>query len=385
VAAILTLLLAALTPSPDLVRVDVLGLLVPQAVVITPLEGTIIVGGRRIGPGERASVIRRGTTVQLELQGGRLAVSTCRLECPAGGRLRLLVRGRQTLERVYSCPLEVTAVRGRLRIIALERLEALVASAVAAEMDGVTEESALGAAAVTIRSFVVASLGRHRTRGFDLCDTSHCVVSRGIVDSATARAAERAAAVTQGAVLTSGGAVIRGYCSACCGGLTLVPSDLWPAAADGGYARVECRWCTDSKRYRWQRQVTVQDVHGVVGSLIGRRGRASWSVSASRDARGVVRAVIVADGTKAWRLRADELRMAVGRRLGWDAIPGPRFRLERVGEHYLVDGQGHGHAVGLCLSGATSLGRHGYSTEQILAVYFPRAKVAWLSGPGPGV
>jgi SpoIID/LytB domain protein len=77
--------------------------------------------------------------------------------------------------------------------------------------------------------------------------------------------------------------------------------------------------------------------------------------------------------------------MAVERRLGWDTIPSPRFRIERVASGYRFQGGGFGHGIGLCLAGATERARRGASRDEILGTYFPRARVVPLHDVRPSV
>lgn len=90
-----------------------------------------------------------------------------------------------------------------------------------------------------------------------------------------------------------------------------------------------------------------------------------------RDSSGaVVRVVDRASGRDA---RGDAFFRALGARAGWDRIRSARFFLTLGGEQALLEGQGHGHGVGLCQSGAALLARQGWTAEQLLAHYFPRA------------
>jgi peptidoglycan hydrolase-like amidase len=77
------------------------------------------------------------------------------------------------------------AVHGRVTRIALEEY---VARVVAGEGDPKAPAAAQQALAITVRTYALANLNRHRRDGYDLCDATHCQVLRA------ATVASRAAA-----------------------------------------------------------------------------------------------------------------------------------------------------------------------------------------------
>ena len=58
------------------------------------------------------------------------------------------------------------------------RLEDYVAGVLAGEAARNSSPSALEALAITVRTYALANLSRHRADGFDLCDLTHCQVLR---------------------------------------------------------------------------------------------------------------------------------------------------------------------------------------------------------------
>ncbi len=91
-------------------------------------------------------------------------------------------------------------------------------------------DAAQQALAITARTFALANRNRHRREGFDLCDTTHCQVTRPA--TATTR---RAAESTSGAVLLHQGQPAFVFYSAWCGGRTELASQVWPGAIDYSY------------------------------------------------------------------------------------------------------------------------------------------------------
>jgi SpoIID/LytB domain protein len=64
-------------------------------------------------------------------------------------------------------------------------------------------------------------------------------------------------------------------------------------------------------------------------------------------------------------------RLAVDRRLGWNAVPSNNFAAHSEGDDVILEGTGEGHGIGLCQRGAKAMAAHGTDYRQILNHYFP--------------
>ena len=255
---------------------------------------------------------------------------------------------------------------GSYRVSAIP-LEGYVARVVAGEAALNSEPAALQALAITVRTFALANRGRHRADGFDMCDETHCQVMR----TATA-ATERAAHDTKGRVLLHNGRPASVYYSASCGGRTEVPSAVWPGAANPPYlpsrpdraCSGEPAWTADIRSADLERALVAA---GFMGGLRGIR-------VASRNESGRV-AHMTIEGFTPSDISGQDLRVAVGRTLGWQFIKSTAFDLTRSGSVYRFAGQGSGHGVGLCVIGATHLAASGQRAAAILHRYFPGLQI----------
>jgi stage II sporulation protein D len=79
----------------------------------------------------------------------------------------------------------------------------------------------------------------------------------------------------------------------------------------------------------------------------------------------------VADVAALLKERSEQARIAVVRRLGWDAIPSNAYEVTVDGDTATFSGAGEGHGMGLCQRGAVGLARQGASWRDILHRYFP--------------
>ncbi len=83
--------------------------------------------------------------------------------------------------------------------------------------------------AVLARTYVAGNLGKHRTDGFDVCDTTHCQLYDPARErtSRFADAARQAVRRTAGLVLTYQGRLAEGLYHADCGGYTASAEEVW--------------------------------------------------------------------------------------------------------------------------------------------------------------
>jgi SpoIID/LytB domain protein len=251
-------------------------------------------------------------------------------------------------------------------------LETYVARVLAGEAVRDSPPAALEALAITLRTFALANLGRHRADLFDLCDQTHCQVVR----TATA-ATERAARATAGLVLMRNRAPASVYYSASCGGRTEIPSHVWPGAEDPPFmpsrADNACRGAP-----AWTAELSAADLLRALHSAGFRGDRLRDLKVTARNNSGRVARLNV-DGLEPDAISGQDLRVAVGRTLGWQHIKSTAFELRRAGAVYRFSGRGSGHGVGLCVIGSARLAEAGESAEKILRRYFPGLAIAPVS------
>ncbi len=247
--------------------------------------------------------------------------------------------------------------------IASMPLEAYVARVVAGEAARDSPPAALDALAVTVRTFALANRHRHAADGFDLCDETHCQV----LSSATS-ATERSATRTAGRVLLSGGAPASIYYSASCGGQTEVPSAVWPGAEDPPYLPSQPDDACGGAP-AWSAELSEADLVRALRAG-GFRGRLTDVRIASRNGSGRV-ARLRLSGLTPETVSGQDLRVMVGRTLGWQFIKSTAFELTHDRDRYRFTGHGSGHGVGLCVIGSTHLAAAGRTADAILHRYFP--------------
>jgi stage II sporulation protein D len=243
-------------------------------------------------------------------------------------------------------------------------LEPYVARVLSGEAARGSRPAALEALAITIRTFALANRGRHRADGFDVCDQTHCQVVRA-ADAAT----ERAAQTTSGRVLLRDGAPASVFYTASCGGRTEKPSNVWPGAEDPSFLPSQdddaCRGAP-----AWTAEIHARDLLRALRAAGFRGSRLRDARIAERNGSGRV-ARLTLDGLRPDQISGQDLRVAVGRALGWQHIKSTAFNVRRRGDAYVFQGHGFGHGVGMCVIGAARLAERGANAGAILARYFP--------------
>ncbi|MFN7914850.1 MAG: SpoIID/LytB domain-containing protein [Vicinamibacterales bacterium] len=296
----------------------------------------------------------------------RLLVVAVLLAGLAPDPTQLQARGTALAQRV--APFGASTVRigqlrdGKYEVVTLP-LEVYVGRVLAGEAAPNSPPASLEALAIAIRTYTLTNKGRHGADGFDLCDQTHCQVMR------TANAAtDRAAVATAEQVLLFRGAPATVFYSASCGGRSEKPSNVWPAADDPSYLSIhDDDGCGGFPA--WSAELALSDLQRAL--------RAGGYTGTLRDVRIVSRndsgrvARLAVDGMSPAEISGQDLRMVVGRALGFQHLQSTQFDLRRSGSAVRFTGRGAGHGVGLCVIGSMKLAANGQSATTILARYFP--------------
>jgi len=331
-------------PQTRTVRIGVLGVFHPQQLTLAA-DGTgellVSAAGQRIFVRSRSAcslLFIRSLDGGLVLSCGDKKIRSNTLR--ASGRnqqsasLVIAVPGK--IRRLYEGVLELKVTSGELVPVVTMDLETAVASVVRAETEPGTPIEALKAQAVVSRSYFVAGGGRHTD--FDFCDLTHCQFLRE--PPATDSPAAKSAAATHGLILTYDRTAVAAMFTRSCSGRTRTPDEIGMSHGGYPYFSVECDFCYRDP-VRWTRSISPEDaallfVHGETG------------------------------------------RLAIGRRLGWDAVPSNNFTTHRQGGKVILEGVGQGHGVGLCQRGARNMAKQGSDFRAILNHYFPNTRLEEL-------
>lgn len=279
-----------------------------------------------------------------------------------------------------------TGTNAKVRRIPLEEY---VRGSVPAEMplgsDDVVAGRLARLQAILARTYALANRGRHQHEGFDLCSSTHCQVYVPTANQTTAvaRLVADAVAATEGITITSGDGPIEALFHADCGGHTSSATAVWGGPAPEYLSGVADSFCLTEKRRDWRVNLTRDHLRRMLNTAADTAvgPRLDSVVVAQRDESGRATHVEIS-GSERRRVRAVRFRAVLTQQLGARAFRSTLFRVAATPAGFEFAGQGFGHGVGLCQTGAIVQARAGSTVEQILARYYPGT---WLERYPPGL
>ena len=286
-----------------------------------------------------------GELLKLDLDGGTLG----RIEI--SGCYRLEISGDAPFSVSY--PLRITAHDGHLQLVLRMLIEEYVAGVLAGESSNFQSEESLKAMAVVVRTYAARFRGRHEAEGFDFCDTTHC---QDLRVSAVRERYREAAEATEGELLWFQGEPARTYHHRDCGGATEDAGRLWPNSRAPYLRGVQDTYCVAKGRAAWSSEITREELEQALtaAGIVLPSLWESLEVS-SRTPSGRVERLRIS-GPSSITLSAENLRLAIGRALGWERIRSDLYEVHERGGRFVFRGYGAGHGVGLCQVGVTAQG-----------------------------
>lgn len=288
----------------------------------------------------------------------------------------------------------------------------------------------LKAGTVAIRTFA-RSTTKHRSQGFDVCNTTDCQVYRGVYMGGEAQAVEAAASATSGKCLYYDNALIQAVFYAANGGMTESAGNTW--GYDYPYLVAQRDPYEDSISFAsqaWSYHITPEQVQSLLRARGNSAGRiVSMEVTEWTEAGNVNRVVITDENGKQFYYAKDNVRILqnlsgvtyFSRRFsitpvysggttepvpfqiydgtevtdvdsftaitasGTVTVDAPSSVLTAGGlttrggaqtsggtlTGWTISGRGFGHNVGMSQWGAYAMAKQGFSYEEILSFYYP--------------
>lgn len=238
------------------------------------------------------------------------------------------------------------------------------------------------AQAVAARTYVLYQVHRAaEARAFDVLDDERSQMYIGV--RGEDRVVVRAVEATCGEVCVWGvgeqEAIFCTYYSSACGGSSQDVNNVKPRDPDvpplaGG---VVCNDCYLARFYRWddvklskaevtRRIVARYPTLAHLGTITHLRPKAR-----TPDGR-IVRMELLGSSGGVGTLVGEDFRLSIGGR----TLKSTLFEVRTRGDDFIFEGgKGFGHGVGLCQHGMETKARRGMSYEQILATYYPGARL----------
>ncbi len=262
-----------------------------------------------------------------------------------------------SIKRSYAGGFTFYASAGELIILNYIPEEAYLSSVVSSEMPTTLIE-ALKAQAILARTYVYKNMGNHDA-GYDLLDSQESQVYKGLPVSSSALEAVRQ---TQGLVLGYKGEIAEVYYHSTCGGMILLPSDVWPGYKNKPYhRRFIDTICSGSPYYNWADTFRLDSL-----TLRLRLKKSPKYIRVIRDTvMSPVKGFVFYSPDSAY-FDYQTVALSLGHK-----PKTRRFDVEMADTLLIFHCRGYGHSVGMCQFGAMALAREGENYRDILLHYFP--------------
>jgi stage II sporulation protein D len=256
-------------------------------------------------------------------------------------------------------------------------IEKYLAGLINREMSPSWPIEAMKAQAVASRSYAYFQMRVNHGKEYDLESTTQDQVYEG-ASSETAKS-NRAAEETRGITLSFGDETIKAYYHANCGGMTELPVAVWGSPSPA-FRPVICPYHRRARdRIRWSVSITKEQLSHALKKAAGIlpagfRRLASLEAGASNSSRRLSDVQVSDDRGNNVLVPANYFRNALGN----TKVKSTTFQVRKEGNGFRLSGEGYGHGVGMCQVGARAMAEDGKTFRQILAHYYPLAKLKQL-------
>ena len=258
------------------------------------------------------------------------------------------------------------------------KLEDYLAGVVAAEMEPTWPLNALAAQAIVARTFTMENVQAGRVKKLHGTDASTSVEEFQAYDPSRINDnVRKAVRMTRGKVITYHNNYIKGWFSACDGGISASAQEglgynQGPTKYIKAGARDGCLAVTAPQNRDWHAEIPLGRVREAVRNIKGTDpGNVNAVKVIERGPSG--RATKIQVGSAV--VSGPELRLA----LGSEQIRSTLIsRAEIQGNNLLLEGNGFGHGVGLCQWGSEKMAKEGKDPEEIIKFYFRDVKIQKL-------
>jgi len=267
----------------------------------------------------------------------------------------------------YAGSIKITILPKNLfRVINTVDLETYVAGVVPAEIGGQAPLEAQKAQAIATRSITIAKVlsHKHKNDGYDLCNTIHCQVYRGL--SGQTDLSKQAVTETTNQIMLYNGKPIEAFYSSHCGGITEFSGNLWSVHHEYLVTVVDS-YCIDAslvpswnqKNITWEKSFTHQELE----SLFGVRNISEMYITRRNSSTRITELFIRSSSKNITLTGQYDIRNTFD-------LPSSLFFITSDGNQYRFTGNGFGHGVGMCQTGAIARATAGHTYTQILNFYY---------------
>jgi stage II sporulation protein D len=279
-----------------------------------------------------------------------------------------------------------TAPVPKLRILAKLNIEEYLTGVLPHEMSANYPAESLRAQAVASRTFALYHMKTRADKDWDVENTIMSQVWKP-VPSPDPRVLI-AVNSTRGVVVTENNRLFPTFFHSRCGGYTADAGKVFNQKDIRALWGVRCPYCAESgaaSEKPWRFTIAKTDLASRLAKKGLMRGRIKNLVLLDKYDQPLtaIGRVYKLDATlesgATQKILASDFRLAVGP--GRDALPSTWFSIASSDTHFVFEGEGFGHGVGMCQKGARYCAEaKGWGYRDILARYYPGAKPVRLWG-----
>ena len=290
------------------------------------------------------------------------------VESPAGF---ITVNGKTYRDRI-----DIFAKEDTCLVVNSLDMEKYISGLINKEMSPNWPREALRAQAVSSRTYALFQKEQNHAHDYDIESSTQDQIYEG-ADSETPKS-RLAAESTRGLILTWRRGPIKAFYHANCGGHTEEPEEVW--GEKFGYMKpVVCPYHrTVENQNLWKSRISMQSLNHLLKKISGLLPRNFLRI-ASVEAGGLDSSlrrkeiILVDDSGQKAVINANKFRSALGN----TKIKSTAFSIfQSKNKDVEIEGKGYGHGVGMCQVGARAMAQEGKNFREILAFYYPLAKLS---------
>lgn len=250
-----------------------------------------------------------------------------------------------------------------ITVINLAPVEEYLRGVLPKEMSPSFEIEALKAQAVAARTFLLKNTGRHKSEGFDVCNTTHCQIYEGI--SVADAKTDKAIKETRGEILHYKNSVAFTNFHTDSGGMTESGLEVW--GTDTPYLQAVEE--IEKKTQAWTKNFSKENFSAKIGADFGELKKIELSnlvigkSASDRSKSGRIKFANFVGSKKTVKLTGSEIRSKF-------SLPSTLCDIKIVGGEVIFSGFGSGHGVGMSQLGANNFAKAGWTYDKILTHYY---------------
>lgn len=247
---------------------------------------------------------------------------------------------------------------------------------------------ALKVQAVAARTYAYHHFNSRASLGFDVYATVQDQVYNGSAGEAPLPSA--AIDSTVGIVLTYNGNFIEAYYHSTCGGHT-EGVEVWGLSpvpylqSQNDMKNADSAWCESSSYSTWKKAYSEKELVSIFKKNLKESravGKSNFSGIQQIEIKstfpgGRVNELEVLTNKGVFTVKGDRTRWLFQE--GSKILPSAKFKIEKNGKVWVIDGSGFGHGIGMCQMGARARAKAGQSFKEILEAYYPGATLQCIS------